>query len=103
MRRGAGTWYAAKPGSGWTLKLLDAGASGPPDISAFSGSAAFVYGKTGALKYATMSGGIILTKTFSKTNGDRRPRIVRQGGKPHVVFLRQNGGSGDGAYWTHQK
>lgn len=103
IRRGAGTWYAALSGTKWSMKALDSRAKGPPDVSAFSGAIAFVWGNAGNLKLATMSGGIILTRSFSRTSGDRRPRIVRQGGKPHVVFLRQNGGGGDGAYWTHQK
>lgn len=103
IRRGAGTWYAALSGSTWSMKALDTGASGPPDVSAFSGAIAFVWGNTGKLKLATMSGGIILTRTFSATKGDQRPRVVRQGGKPHIALLRHNGGAGDGVLWTHQK
>lgn len=104
VRRGAGTWYASKPGSQkWTLKQLDAAASGPPDISAFSGSAAFIFGKPGRLKYATMSGGILLTRAFTSTAGDRTPRITRAGGKPLITWLRSNGGSGDGVLLSRQR
>ena len=103
VRRGAGTWYASKPAATWSYKQLDASASGPPDISAFSGSAAFLFGKTGALKYATMSGGILFTKPFTTTAGDRSPRIVRAGGKPIVTWLRHNGGSADGVLLSRQK
>jgi hypothetical protein len=87
----------------WTLKLLDAAASAPPDISSFSGSSAFVFGKTGKLKYATMSGGILFTKAFSSTSGDRLPHITRSGGRPVVAWLRSNGGSGDGVLVSWQK
>ncbi len=104
VRRGAGTWYASKPGSqAWTLKQLDGAASGPPDISAFSGSAAFIFGKPGKLKYATMSGGILLTKAFTSTAGDQRPHVTRAGGKPLITWLRSNGGSGDGVLLSRQK
>jgi hypothetical protein len=104
VRRGAGTWYAAKPGTPrWTLKQLDAAASAPPDISAFSGSAALIFGKTGKLRYATMSGGILLTRAFSSTKGDRLPRVTRAGGKPVITWLRSNGGSGDGILVSRQK
>jgi hypothetical protein len=104
VRRGMGTWYAALSGGGsWTLKQLDPGASGPPDVSSFSGSTAFIYGKTGKLTYATMSGGILFSKPFSSVKGDRRPRITRAGGKPVVTFLRVNGGSGDGVLQTRER
>ncbi len=104
VKRGAGTWYASRPaGQRWTLKQLDAAASGPPDISAFSGSAAFVFGKPGRLRYATMSGGILLTRAFSSTSGDRTPHITRVGGRPVVTWLRVNGGRGDGLLVSRQR
>jgi hypothetical protein len=103
VRRGAGTWYATRSTGGWSYKLLDAGSSGPPDLSAFSGSSAFVYGNTGKLKYATSSGGILFTKAFSSTSGDRSPRITRAGGKPVVTWLRHNGGTTDGILLSRQK
>ena len=103
VRRGAGTWYASRLTTSWGFKQIDGGASGPPDLSAFSGSTAFIYGNTGRLKYATMSGGILLSKAFSSTSGDRSPRIVRAGGKPVVTWLRKNGGSTDGVLLSRQK
>ena len=103
VRRGAGTWFAALSGTTWTLKQLDAASSGPPDASSFSGSTAFVFGRTGKLKYATMSGGILFTKAFTSTKGDRRPHLTRSGGKPVVTFVRVNGGSGDGILMSRER
>ena len=103
VRRGAGTWYASRLTSAWTFRQLDAAASGPPDVSAFSGSSAFIYGNTGKLKYATYSGGIVFTKAFSSAGGDRTPHVTRAGGKPLITWLRANGGAGDGILLSRQK
>jgi len=103
VRRGAGTWYASRLTTSWGFKQIDGGASGPPDLSAFSGSTAFIYGDTGRLRYATMSGGILLSKPFSSAAGDGRPHIVRAGGKPVATWLRRNGGSTDGVQLSRQQ
>jgi hypothetical protein len=50
-----------------------------------------------------MSGGILLTRAFSSTKGDRLPRVTRAGGKPVITWLRSNGGSGDGILVSRQK
>ena len=48
-------------------------------------------------------GGILLTKAFTSTAGDQRPRVTRAGGKPLITWLRSNGGSGDGVLLSRQK
>jgi hypothetical protein len=50
-----------------------------------------------------MSGGILLTRAFTSTAGDRTPHITRAGGKPLITWLRSNGGSGDGILLSRQK
>jgi hypothetical protein len=50
-----------------------------------------------------MSGGILFTKVFTATSGDRTPHITRAGGKPLITWLRSNGGAGDGVLLSKQK
>jgi hypothetical protein len=103
VRPGGGTWYATRSTAAWGFRQLDPSLSGPPDLSSHSGSTAFVFGKTGKIRYATLSGGIIWAQDFTTTKGDRKPHIVRNGGKPVVTFARANGGSTDGVLFTREK
>jgi hypothetical protein len=102
VRGGAGTWYANKGSSGpWHLMQVSTTASGPPDVSAHSGSVALIYGSNGKLSYSTMSGIIIVKGIFSSSH-DSKPEIDRAKGKLVVIYDR-SGTSADGIEFTRQK